>query len=240
MGRRKKLTLVQKHKEALTDMIWMSCRYCIGRHTIAAAMHAQNLVKFISDCPEFTEENRKRFAKDIIARINEVVGTNSNIEVKLFGEADKYDAYFLLCKYAYEWMTTYDKTYQEWEEHYKTHDFELDCLDGIVKEYPREVKHEGKFDYISSLWDFEIDLKPWSKFAQWLDPLYEIKYNDTEANEIHDKAIRYYSVARYEGEEHPSLYEHFCPWAVYESRPYNDTYVPTQFIKRCWHKNENI
>ena len=231
MGRRKKLTLVQKHKEAITDMIWMSIRYCIGRHTIAAAMHTQNLVKFISDCPEFTEEDRKRFARDIIARINEVVGNNSNVSVKLYGECDKFDAYFLLCKYAYEWMVTYDKTYQEWEVHFRTHDFELDCVDGIVEEFPREIKNEGKFDYISSIWDLEIDLKGWSKFAQYLNPIHEIKYNDTEANEIHDKAIRYYSVSRYEGDEYPSLYEHFCPWAVYESRPYNDTYIPVEFIK---------
>lgn len=45
------------------DLIWMSYRYAIGRHTIAAHQHALNIAKYEHD--NFTKEEKKHFAIDI-------------------------------------------------------------------------------------------------------------------------------------------------------------------------------
>ena len=37
-----KITITNREME---DFIWMSTRYCIGRHTIAAAAHADTIAK---------------------------------------------------------------------------------------------------------------------------------------------------------------------------------------------------
>ena len=45
--------------EALYDLLWMSMRYCIGRNTIASAMHAGQVGQIIYDNPEALSENQK-------------------------------------------------------------------------------------------------------------------------------------------------------------------------------------
>ena len=37
--------------KALNDLFWMSMRYCIGRHTIAATNHAYEIANIIYDNP---------------------------------------------------------------------------------------------------------------------------------------------------------------------------------------------
>lgn len=45
------------------DLVWMSYRYAIGRHTIAAHQHALNIAKY--EYNNFTKDERKHFAEDI-------------------------------------------------------------------------------------------------------------------------------------------------------------------------------
>ena len=45
------------------DLVWMSYRYAIGRHTIAAHQHALNIAKYEFD--NFNKEQRKRLVIDI-------------------------------------------------------------------------------------------------------------------------------------------------------------------------------
>ena len=51
------------------DLIWMSYRYAICRHTIAAHQHALNIAKYEYD--NFTKDERKHFATDIRQCIEE-------------------------------------------------------------------------------------------------------------------------------------------------------------------------
>lgn len=53
------------------DMLWMSARYCIGRHTIAAASHAGNIIKNYYN--RLDEARRENLADDIHEHIYDVL-----------------------------------------------------------------------------------------------------------------------------------------------------------------------
>ena len=55
----------------LEDLIWMSYRYCIGRHTLAATMHAGHIAQ---NSYHAIPDDRKEFmAHDIRREINEAL-----------------------------------------------------------------------------------------------------------------------------------------------------------------------
>lgn len=53
------------------DMLWMSARYCVGRHTIAASSHAGHIIK--SYYNRLEESRRQSLADDIHERIYDVL-----------------------------------------------------------------------------------------------------------------------------------------------------------------------
>lgn len=56
----------------IDDCIWMSYRYCIGRHTIASHMHAADIANYIIKNNDVISEDRKKFyAEDIRRTIEE-------------------------------------------------------------------------------------------------------------------------------------------------------------------------
>ena len=90
MARKKKNTIVISN-DRMEDFIWMSYRYCIGRHTIAAAYHADVIRGLIMDNPDCLSENRKAFmAIDIRRQINDLVCWRSNVHVDGPRDADLY------------------------------------------------------------------------------------------------------------------------------------------------------
>ena len=226
MARPKKLTFVQKYKSTLVDMIWMSIRYCIGRHTIAAAMHADQLAKLIGDNPEFTEGEKKHFAQDIIRCINEQVGHNGNIRVILFNEFDKYDALSLMMEHAKD----FDKPYKEWNEDvFKRTHYELDCLTNNIVDI-KDYEQTSKYVYISTLEELEMDLNPWIRLAQYLDPRYEVTYKNLDGDIITEPCIKYYSFNRNHPREEVKINERIVPLHIYEENPYRGTYIAPEFI----------
>ena len=58
MPRKKQYRAIIKDESYMEDLIWMSYRYCIGRHTIAANSHAGDIAKYSFD---HISENRKSF-----------------------------------------------------------------------------------------------------------------------------------------------------------------------------------
>lgn len=90
MARKKKNTIVISN-DRMEDFIWMSYRYCIGRHTIAAAYHADVIRGLIMDNPDCLSEDRKAFmAIDIRRQINDLVCWRSNVHVDGPRDADLY------------------------------------------------------------------------------------------------------------------------------------------------------
>ena len=82
MARKKKNTITISN-DRMEDFIWMSYRYCIGRHTIAAAYHAEVIRELILNNPDCMSEERKSFmATDIRRQINDLVCWRSNVYVE--------------------------------------------------------------------------------------------------------------------------------------------------------------
>lgn len=82
MKRNKKKTIEISPKN-LEDLIWMSYRYCIGRRTAAASMHAGTIAELIfNNLDIFTEERRKVIVEDIRRSILDVIKWNKHIKIE--------------------------------------------------------------------------------------------------------------------------------------------------------------
>ena len=231
MSRKKKLTLVQAHKSTIIDMIWMSIRYCVGRHTIAAGMHPSGLVSFINDCPEITFEDKEGFSIDVIRQINEVIGFNNNIYIQLFQQNDKYDALLVLSKFAYDWCQMHGKDFDEFNEWYKNQKLELDCLTGTVRHEKMDLSEKKIFT--NTLFNMECDLKVWSMFNQWLHPRFRITYKDVDGEEITEDAIKFYSIGRRSVDDDKNyIEEHYTPVSVWGERPHINPYISPEYITK--------
>lgn len=127
-----------KEHDIIDDMIWMSYRYCIGRHTIAAAMHAPQLAQFIA-VNDISEQRRQFYAEDILSSINDVLRWRDDVRFDGFYE----DAFGVLFQQPESKNTIYiiDRT-------------------GKVSTKEGEVKNSFRDTY--------MDLIPWYKLAMWL------------------------------------------------------------------------
>ena len=109
MAKSKKFKVTIQDESFFEDLIWMSYRYCIGRHTIAAAMHASNLVSIVDNL----SEDRKQFmAKDIRREINSTLKWKQNATIE--GYNDFYNAYSLVLEYLMNHTEITDDTEYHW------------------------------------------------------------------------------------------------------------------------------
>lgn len=145
----------------MDDCVWMSCRYCIGRHTIAAHSHAADIANNIYDP---AEKNRLAFyAKDINQEIYNILHINN----------------FLDCDYVYnipkEKFKPLEILYRGFKE------CGIDNSDKLKKLETLEVYYEhstGEFKYraimhqyadnYKSLWDIQ-DLEIWQRLANYFN-----------------------------------------------------------------------
>jgi hypothetical protein len=82
-------------KSYLDDFIWMSYRYCIGRHTIAAACHADTIKSAIEQNKDtFSEDRLGFYARDIRNGINSILHWRDDVSIDGFN--DNFDAYSAL------------------------------------------------------------------------------------------------------------------------------------------------
>ena len=80
------------------DAMWMSYRYAIGRHTIAACMHAGNM---ISEIYHRLEEKRIPFTVyDIRREINQHLEWDFNFGMNLYVRQEDYDPIKALVEFA--------------------------------------------------------------------------------------------------------------------------------------------
>jgi hypothetical protein len=88
---KKKKNNICLDNKAMEDFIWMSYRYCIGRKTIAAAMHADTIREFINNNPNIISENRMQFmATDIRREINHITNWCDNVHIEGTNDIDTY------------------------------------------------------------------------------------------------------------------------------------------------------
>ena len=142
---------VKINNSHLEDLIWMSYRYCIGRHTITAAGHADTIKTILMNNPNALSEERKEFmAKDIREHIKDSLRFKSNIQIK---GTNTYDIYS-------------DLLY-EISKHKNANTLKY-IIDTYTHTIETEPLKEEKSYYESSDYDY-IDLIPWVKLSNFLD-----------------------------------------------------------------------
>jgi hypothetical protein len=146
-----KKNIININSVELEDLIWMSYRYCIGRHTITAVTHADTIKSILKRNPNaISPEKREFMANDIRDSINSIIKFNSNIKIKGF---PKYDVYSDLL---YE-ISKHDNPNELI--------YHIDAYTHEIKTEP--LKDEKSYNEHSD-YDY-IDLIPWIKLANYLD-----------------------------------------------------------------------
>lgn len=138
--------MIKINKDALIDFIWMSCRYCIGRSTIASTCHPQTIADILLSNPKCIEEERiEFFAYDIRSEIMSILRWKDCVNEE--GFIREWDGY-TECLCSEEDLTNKVFTISN-DERKVFATPNLNVKDKIDKEY--------------------IDLIPWVKLANWLD-----------------------------------------------------------------------
>ena len=210
MAKKKNKIEIPDH-DFIEDCIWMSYRYCIGRHTIAAAMHAPQIAKFLDMNPTIFSEDRKKFmAKDIRQEISDALRWRDDVYVQ--GFAEDVDAATLLLQYVTE--NHLDMT-RDWK-------FDIDLRTETVQARPAEKKS------ITNLLNDISDLLPWIKLANWLDPQEMLTYEADEMNGIikTEPGFTFYMIGR-------DITVHQTTCEAYSKNPFIDVYIdPIYLIKQ--------
>ena len=73
-------TMIFVNSSVLETMVWMSIRYALGRHTIAATMHAADLFKVINDLKDKSNYKTEQFAYDIRENLANILSKYDNVK----------------------------------------------------------------------------------------------------------------------------------------------------------------
>lgn len=160
----------------LDELIWMSYRYCIGRHTIASCMHADSIIDLIRDNKSvFNDQQINHFKTDIIDFINDDIKFCSDVEINGFSG----DVYKAIVPF-YNTDMTGKKLVVDY--------------DGTVT-----IKECDKEKYSRSWKDEVPDLEPWHHLAMWLGGTSHIVTAGLKEDELKDyNCYLWYS---YDGDE---------------------------------------
>lgn len=141
----------------LEDFIWMSYRYCIGRKTIAAAMHADNIARVIKHNPNiFNDDKLKQFADDIKREIQHMFGWKKYVRLKeSYYDDNPYDWFAELLYASNKVDNKYDYKYTI---NLLEHSINLELLDTGI-----DIPYSDHFDN-----DYD-DMIRWYKLAKILD-----------------------------------------------------------------------
>lgn len=138
--------------KVVEDFIWMSLRYCIGRHTGAAANHANTIMQIMHKYShKFTKERKQLIIDDIRREINLVLASQKNICLDSYSDNDIFSLLFYSI-----------------EENEDTTNF----IYTIDTNRMRLLKERRIGDSIKPWESFEnlyIDLINWVKLANYLD-----------------------------------------------------------------------
>lgn len=133
-------------KDVFSDLIWMSTRYCIGRHTIAAAHHAYNLIPL---CKYLSHDERIQLMLDIRNKINDILLWKDDVH----NYGTDCDLFTSLCK-------LYSDNYAFIINNFNIHYY----LDFYENEFKVESGSECKSFWRSTY----IDLYPWHRLQKYL------------------------------------------------------------------------
>lgn len=146
----------------LEDLTWMSYRYCIGRHTIAAHAHADGIASNLYNV--LSEDRKMIMAHDIRREINGVINNNSNIICSDYRHHIYDDGVSLI---VYRMLEKYG---QSLPEGFNFDDFEYNVKNGDVKiiEWSRSLESKP-FTYGQRFISMYDELIPWIKLSNAFD-----------------------------------------------------------------------
>lgn len=148
MGRKKNDKGLKVSNTSMEDFIWMSYRYCIGRHTIAAAHHAETIHSVIKSNPDLMSNEKKAFnAKDIRREITSQIAFRSNVYIDGCGD---FDAFTLLLIEGSKYK-------------------DRDNVKFVLNSYTNELSVEESDSKYEAFDKDYIDLIPWVRLANYLD-----------------------------------------------------------------------
>lgn len=198
------------------DLIWMSYRYCIGRHTIAAAQHAPNIVKYGLD---YIPINRREFtARDIRMQINDKISWYNNIYREEYEH--NYDIVSCIIKYMID-----NKIEGDLEHFYLTHYWNVNVKTGKVKVTGYNQKDPTEFDTFSSIFHEYHDYEPWIKLANFLDTKQHEKITVDFKGVKDIMCFKHYCI-NYKN----NVTMHYIGIDSYMNNPYINQYIDPQYI----------
>lgn len=155
MKKKNKIEIV--NSSFFEDLLWMSYRYCIGRHTIAAHSHAGEIAK---NAYHVLSEDRKFFmAHDIRKEINDVLHLKKNVRCLDYRNHIYNDGVSLIIE------ETINKYGKQLPNGFDFDHYEYDINNGKVKVIEWG---EGILDYQKFTVAYE-ELLPWIKLANAFD-----------------------------------------------------------------------
>lgn len=205
--------MINIDKEDLVDFIWMSYRYCIGRHTIAASAHAQTIAKYVQYMhPTEIEQT----IKDIRSELTYTFKTRHNIHVD--GYALTADAYSMFYKYCIKKGT--DTGEQK---------------NAVINELSKQLVLDTDINAISyrekdnileskvSDYEFDTDIMNWIKLLNFLD-VHCHKFIMLDGKET--ECFPYFSV-----NSHGEVVEYYTLVELYKDNPYTTTFISPEYMK---------
>lgn len=203
----------------IEDLLWMSYRYCVGRRTIAAAMHAPNIVSFLKLNPHVCSPERREFmAQDIRNEISTRIAWRSDVKTN-GGQIKVIDVLSAILNALIEMQP--DGNFNE--GHLRCMKFHVKNETGEVTIEKTEPTEPVLASHEQTILHEISDYMPWVKLANWLDPHESIKFEyDGEKHE--EKGFAYFSYFAGILHKNHTTVEHFGGY------PYVDSHLDPDLI----------
>ena len=226
MFKETKISKIKTTESFMDSLIYSSCRYFIGRHTIHAHSAATELAEFLRDNNHILSADRREWlARDIRERINDAIHYTSNVYMSGTQQVHRPDALILISKEIVKYLAEHPEKHWGGEDENSVNfgdwDWDVDLNAQEVTMRPR--KGSGKI--YATIFD---DLVVWSKLAGWLDPYELITVNSAEIFE--EPGFAFPSIGRYVNEEHMHFHLGHITAECYIKTPHADTYIDEQYI----------
>lgn len=212
------MEIVINDKSFLKDLIFCSCRYCIGRHTAASVGMACDIAK---NAYEYLDEYDRRFlAHDIRRQINDILHVKSNIDICDYRSHIKMDALSRIVEHI-----------EESGFGYQGEGFQLDNYRFVINQ--NEVLFEPYVNSISNSYGDAfitcyIDLLPWIKLANALDDesQYDVEYEF--AGEVKTERC---IILPYVNHDFTNISIKYMPLKTYLDRSHVDSWIQEEYIR---------
>jgi hypothetical protein len=247
MAKKSKTPTWKAPMDFMDSMIFSSCRYYIGRHTIAAHCAAGELGAFLRENPDCLSPDRRRFlAKDIRDQINNVLQFSSNVQVNGFAEYGHPDALVLLTRKMVELMKEHNlvlgtddfkNDLVPGELNPSKYKWEIDLYNGVVEFEEWKNRTEGN-QFPINYRELVSDLSVWSQLAGWLDPYLTVSATNPDGQQITEvEGFEFPSTGRYVFEDFEHVHLNIVDCGTYANRTVGESYIAPEFITEVKYHN---